>query len=250
MTSDREHEEGGRGSSAPPPYERGRETTPTPPPYELGEYQAAEPHPYAGMRGDDEDDEDDEDESLISRALHSTDVCFKLLFKQLLKKPFQKESEVIALFDFLLTHDSLIFLTYFEDQERDKKIRAFRKKIQAYLTHYTATPPESPILAGLLEKMKAFLKIGHGMYGSRSHTDYTNGVTCFQGEGLAQPFDKHEMVGEIEPYLIKGPDTITLSAADFRLFKEEGSCTPSPSRKVHYGHIILEIQKWTQILNA
>ena len=131
MNSDREHEVGGRVSSAPPPYERGAETTPPPPPpYEMGEYQAAEPHPYAGMRGDDEEDEEDE---LTSRALHSTDVCFKLLFNRLFKTQFQKESEVIALFDYLLTRSSLTLLTYFEHQERDKKVRAFRKKIQAYL---------------------------------------------------------------------------------------------------------------------
>lgn len=246
MTYDRGHEEGGRGSSAPPPYEReGGETTPAPPPpYDMGEYQAEEPHPYDGMRGDDEYDEDHEDWS-VSRVIHSRDVCFKLLFKQLLKKPFQKESEVIALFDYLLTEPSLVFLSYFEERERDKKVRAFRKKIQAYITHYTATPPESPILVGLLEKMKAFLKIEHGVWGSITYTD---GVRYESGEGLKQPFDKHEMIGEIEPCLIKGPDTITLSAADFRLFKEEGSFNPTPSRKVHYGHIILEIDKWYEIL--
>ena len=248
MTFDREHEEGGRGSSTPPPYERGGESTPTPPPYELGEYQAEEPHPYAGMIGDDEDDHGDECVGcLSSRALYSIDVCLKLVLKQLLKNPFQKESEVIALFDFLLTQESLLFLTYFEHQERYKHTRVFRKKIQAYITHYTATPPESPVLAELLEKMKTFLKIGHGMYGSITSTD---GVECKHGEGLAQPFDKHEMIGEIEPYLIKGPDTNTLSAANFKLYKEEGSINPTPCRKVHYGHIILDIQRWSEIIEA
>ena len=244
MTSDREHEEGGRGSSAPPPYERGGESTPTPPPYELGEYQAEEPHPYAGMIGDDEEDEEG---YLSSRALYSIDVCLKLVLKQLFKKPFQKESEMIALFDYLLTESSLIFLMYFEDRERDKHNQVFRKKIQAYITHYTATPPESPILAELLEKMQTYLKIGHGMYGSITSID---GVECEHGEGLAQPFDKHEMIGEIEPYLIKGPDTNTLSAANFRLYKEEGSFNPTPCRKVHYGHIILDIQRWSEIIEA
>jgi hypothetical protein len=248
MTSDREHEEGGRGSSAPPPYERGGESTPTPPPpYELGEYQAEEPHPYAGMIGDDEDDEEDEDRSLILRAIHASDVCIMLVLKQLFKKPFKKESEVIALFDYLLIESSLIFLTYFEDRVRGKHTRIFRKKIQAYITHYTATPPESPVLAGLLEKMKTFLKIGHGMYETITYTD---GVRCVHGEGLAQPFDKHEMMNKIGSYLIKGPDTNTLSAANFRLYKEEGSINPTPCRKVHYGHIILDIQRWSEIMET
>jgi hypothetical protein len=245
MTTDREHEEGERGSSAPPPYERGGETTPAPPPYE--EYQAEEPHPYAGMSGDDEDDEGECACLIRSRASDSMDVCLRMLLKQLLKKPFQKESEVIALFDYLLTEPSLLLLAYFEDRERGKQSRAFRKKIQAYITHYTATPSESPVLAGLLEKMKTFLKIRHGKYGTGTIT-YTDGVRYYQGDELRQSFDKHKMTGVLAPYLVKGPDMITLSATDFRLFKEKGSFTPSPSRKVHYGHIILDISKWHRMI--
>jgi hypothetical protein len=244
MTSDRDHEEGGgRGSSPPPPYEIGGETTHAPPPYEI--YQAEDPHPYAGMRGDDEDVECVC--SLRSRAFDSMDVCLRMLLKQLLKKPFQQESEVIALFDYLLTEPSLLLLAYFEDRERDKQSRAFRTKIQAYITHYAATPPESPVLAGVLEKMKTFLKIKHGKFGTGT-TTYTDGVIYYQGDELRQSFDKHKMTGALAPYLIKGPDMITLSAADFRLFKEEGSITPSPSRKVHYGHIIVDISKWHRMI--
>ena len=246
MTSDRDHEERGRDSSAPPPYER-EETTSAPPPYE--EYQAEDPHPYAAIsRHDDDDDDYDEVWEIRSAAYDSLDVCLRMLLKQLLKKPFQKESEVIALFDYLLTKKSLWRLSYYGDhygQGSGKPIRAFRKKIQAYITHYTTTPPESPILAELLEKMKTFLKIKESKIQAGITID---GVTYYQGDELIQPFDKHKMFGVLAPYLIKGPDMFTLSAADFRLFKEKGSYTPSPSRKVHYGHILVDIQKWDQVI--